>query len=193
MWILAVVLGPLLFFVVLLAVPVDLVFYIEKDMAFSSKVRVGWMFNLVGKEIGGKKKREKKKPKKEKKKRKRRIKPLIAMLRARGFLGRLVSFVKDVLRISHIRELRADIRVGLSDPAETGMLFAIVAPVIAYLRAFTSLDVRIQPEFDQTVFQGYFKGDLRIFPIQLLVVSTRFALSPATMRGIKAMVVARRK
>jgi len=192
-WILAVVLGPLLFFVVLLAVPVDLVFYIEKDMAFSSKVRVGWMFNLVGKEIGGKKKREKKKPKKEKKKRKRRIKPLIAMLRARGFLGRLVSFVKDVLRISHIRELRADIRVGLSDPAETGMLFAIVAPVIAYLRAFTSLDVRIQPEFDQTVFQGYFKGDLRIFPIQLLVVSTRFALSPATMRGIKAMVVARRK
>ena len=193
MWILAVVLGPLLFFVVLLAVPVDLVFYIEKDMAFSSKVRVGWMFNLVGKEIGGKKKRERKKPKKEKEKRKRRIKPLIAMLRARGFLGRLVSFVKDVVRISHIHELRADIRVGLSDPAETGMLFAIVAPVIAYLRAFTSLDVRIQPEFDQTVFQGYFKGDLRIFPIQLLVVSILFALSPATMRGIKAMVVARRK
>ena len=193
MWILAVVLGPLLFFVVLLAVPVDLVFYIEKDMTFSSKVRVGWMFNLVGKEIGGKKKREKKKPKKEKEKRKRRIKPLIDMLRARGFLGRLVSFVKDVVRISHIRELRADIRVGLSDPAETGMLFAIVAPVIAYLRTFTSLDVRIQPEFDQTVFQGYFKGDLRIFPIQLLVVSILFALSPATMRGIKAMVVARRK
>ena len=188
MWILAVVLGPLLFFVVLLAVPVDLVFYIEKDMAFSSKVRVGWMFNLVGKEIGGKKK-----PKKEKEKRKRRIKPLIAMLRAKGFPGRLVSFVKDVVRISHIRELRADIRVGLSDPAETGMLFAIVAPVIAYLRTFTSLDVRIQPEFDQTVFQGYFKGDLRIFPIQLLVVSILFALSPATMRGIKAMVVARRK
>lgn len=192
MWILAVVLGPLLFFVVLLAVPVDLVFYIEKDMAFSSKVRVGWMFNLVGKEIGGKK-REKKEPRKEKKKRKRRIKPLIAMLRARGFLGRLVSFVRDVLRISHIRELRADIRVGLNDPAETGMLFAIVAPVMAYLRAFTSLDVRIQPEFEQMVFQGYFKGDLRIFPIQLLVASILFALSPATMRGIKAMVVARRK
>jgi hypothetical protein len=191
-WILAVVLGPLLFFVVLLAVPVDLVFYIEKDMAFSSKVRVGWMFNLVGKEIGGKK-REKKEPRKEKKKRKRRIKPLIAMLRARGFLGRLVSFVRDVLRISHIRELRADIRVGLNDPAETGMLFAIVAPVMAYLRAFTSLDVRIQPEFEQMVFQGYFKGDLRIFPIQLLVASILFALSPATMRGIKAMVVARRK
>lgn len=193
MWILAVVLGPLIFFVVLLAVPVDLVFHIEKDIAFSSKVRVGWMFNLVGKEIGGKKKLEKKKKPKKEKRKKRRIKPLIAMLRARGFLGRLLSFIKDVLRISHIRGLKADIRIGLSDPAETSMLFAIVAPVMVYLRAFTSQDVRIQPEFEQMVFQGYFKGDLRIYPIQLIVVSILFAFSPATMRGIKAMVMARRK
>jgi len=85
-WILATVLGVFTFIILLLTIPIDLVFNIEKDVAFHPRVRVGWMFNLISKDL-----KRKKKPKKEKakEKRKRRIKPFIAMLRARGFLRRI--------------------------------------------------------------------------------------------------------
>ena len=190
MWILATVLGVFTFIILLLTVPIDLAFNIEKDVAFHPRVRVGWMFNLIGKDV-----KRKKKPKKEKakEKKKRRIKPFIAMLRARGFLRRLLRFVRDIFRILHVREFALDLRIGLSDPAETGMLFALIAPAAVQLRAFTPLDIQIQPDFEQTGLQGYFKGRLRIFPIQLIIVGTLFALSPATIRAIKSMVLAWRK
>ncbi|GAI40340.1 unnamed protein product, partial [marine sediment metagenome] len=48
------------------------------------------MFGLVGMDIRGKKKE----PKEERKKKERNIKPLLAMLRTRGFLQRLFRFVR---------------------------------------------------------------------------------------------------
>ena len=190
MWILATVLGVFTFIILLLTIPIDLVFNIEKDVAFHPRVRVGWMFNLIGKDV-----KRKKKPKKEKakEKRKRRIKPFIAMLRARGFLRRLFRFVRDIFRICHVRDFELDLRIGLSDPADTGMLFAVIAPVIVQLKTFTPLDIQILPNFEQTGLQGYVKGDLRVFPIQLIFIGTLFALSPATIRAIKSMVLAWRK
>jgi len=188
-WILATVLGVLIVIILLMTVPIDLAFTVEKDVAFRSKVRVGWMFNLIGKDVERKKKPEKEKPRKKK----RRIKPLIAMLRARGFLRRLLRLVGDIVRISHVRDFRLDLRIGLSDPAETGMLFGAIAPVLVQLRTFIPLDIQILPDFEQAGLQGYVKGDLRIFPIQLIFVGMLFALSPATIRAIKSMVLAWRK
>lgn len=191
MWILATVLGVVAFIILLLSVPVDLSFKVEHDATLHSRVRVGWMFNSIGKDIKRKKKPEKEKSKE--KKRKRRIKPFIAMLRTRGFLRRLLRFVGDIFRISHVREFKLDLQIGLDDPAETGMLFAVIAPVLVQFRTFTPLDIEVLPDFDRTGLQGHVKGDLRIFPIQLIFVGTLFALSPATIRAVKAMVLAWRK
>ena len=191
MWILATVLGVLLFFALLLTVPVDLAFHVEKNLDFKSKVRVGWMFNLIGKDLRGKEKKPAEK--KPEKKKKRNIKPFLAMLRTRGFLWRLGRLIRDVLRVLHVHELKADLHIGLGEPATTGMLFAVIAPAMAYIGASTTLDVQVQPDFEEASLQGYFKGDLRVLPIQLLAISILFFLSPATMRALKAMVVARRK
>ena len=190
MWILATVLGVLVFIILLLTVPFDLAFNIDQDAVTHSRVRIGWMFDMFVKD-----RKRKKKPEKEKsnKKRKRRIKPFIAMLRSKGFLRRLFRFIRDVFRVSRIREFRLDLRIGLSDPAETGMLFAAIAPVVAQFRIFTPLDIQIQPDFEQAGLQGYAKGNVRIFPIQLIFRGTLFALSPSTIRAIKNMVLAWRK
>ena len=190
MWVLAVVFGVFLFFVLLLTIPFDLTFYVEKDIDFKSRVRVGWMFNLIGKDIKWKKKPKKEKPKKKKR---RRVKPFIAMLRARGFLRRLLRFVRDIFRNSHVREFRAYLRIGLSDPADTGMLFAVIAPTIVRLGAFTPLDIQIIPNFEQEGLNGYIKGNLRLFPIQIFTVMGLFAFSPATIGAIKALVSAWRR
>ena len=115
------------------------------------------------------------------------------MLRARGFLRRLLRLVRDTVRISHVRDFRLNLRIGLSDPADTGMLFGAIAPVLVQLRTFIPLDIQILPDFEQTGLQGYVKGDVRIFPIQLIFVGTLFALSPSTIRALKSMVLAWRK
>ena len=64
---------------------------------------------------------------------------------------------------------------------------------MAFLRSFTACDVRVEPDFEQQTFRGYLKGDLRIVPLRMMVLFTLFALSPTTLRAIKALVVARRK
>jgi hypothetical protein len=190
-WILATVLGVFVFFILLLSIPVHLAFHVYRDEAFHSRVRVGWMFNLVGKDVKRKKKTEKEKPKG--RKRKRRIKPFVAMIRSTGFLRRLLRFVRDIFRISHVRDFEIDLRIGLNDPAETGMLFAAIAPALVQFRTFTPFDIQILPDFEQAVLQGYVKSDLRIFPIQFIFTGMLFVLSPATIRALLSMVLAWRR
>jgi len=189
-WILATVLGILLSFVLLLAIPVDLVFSVEKEVAFKSRVRVGWMFGLIGKNISGKKEPEKDKSKR---KDKSNIKPLLAMFGAKGFLLKLLGLVGDILRLLNVRELEVNLRVGLDDPAETGLLFALVGPALVCAKSFSALDVQVEPDFEQENLQGYCRGDFRVFPIRFAGLIILFAFSPTTIRAIKAMVVARRK
>lgn len=220
MWIVATVLGVAFFFIILiiilLAIPIDLLFYVEKDIDFRSRLRVQWMFGLIRKEISIKKKsteREKKQRriksllfslinrgfsririhKKNKKRKKRSIKPFLAMLRTRGFLGKLAKFIGRFFRILHIRELRINLRVGLDDPADTGLLFALIGPTMVFIRPLSSVDVQIEPDFQQENIQGRFQGDLRVFPIKFVKPLALFAFSITTLRAMKAMFTARRK
>ncbi len=71
MWILGLILGVLLLLtillVILLIVPVDLVFRVGKGQGIESKVRIEWLFGLIGKDIRGKEKKPKEKEKVKKK------------------------------------------------------------------------------------------------------------------------------
>lgn len=188
MWILATVSGILLLLVLLLCVPADLIFYIEKDTGFKARAKLGWLFGLIEKDIS----RKEKKPKKEGK-RKRSIKPLFAILRTTGFLKKLLQLIKSIFKSLKIHEFKIDLRVGLDDPADTGLLFAAINPAMLYVETFSSLDIHVDPDFTQEKFQGCCKGDIRAFPIQLLGHCILFIFSPATIRAIKAAMVARRK
>ena len=190
MWILGTVLGALLFLILLLSVPVDLIFAVERHGEVKGRIRVAWMFGFVGKDI----RRRKRKPKKEeKRKRKRGVRPLLAMMRSRGFVRKLSRFIRDVLRRLKIRELKLDLMVGLGDPAETGMLCAAMPGLIAFANSLAPVDMRIRPDFTEAKLRGYLRGDLRVFPIRFVVPTILFSCSPTTLRAIKAMVVARRK
>jgi hypothetical protein len=189
-WILGTVLGVFLFLLLLLAVPVDLVFSVEKGAALKARFRIGWMFGLVSKEIKGKEK-----PKKPKARKKRRggVKYVLAALKTEGFVGKAATFLKRTLRQIRMHELTVDFDVGLAEPADTGMLFAAVAPATVAARSFEPLDLRIRPDFAQQRLEGYARGDIRVIPIALLAVFMLFALSLTTLRAIKNMVAARRR
>jgi hypothetical protein len=189
-WVLYLILGLLALFIGLLSVPFDIVFSFEKETGLRSKASVEWLFGLLGRDLRG---GEKKPPDKKEKKKGPGIKPFMVMLRSRGFIGKLFSFIQHVISVTKIRRLRLDIQFGLDDPAQTGMLFAATGPVTALLRRLPSSEVNIRPSFTETGVSGHFEGDVRAFPIAYIVSSTFFILSPTTIRALVAFWRARKK
>ena len=193
MWILGPILGIFIFLIILLIVPIDLIFNISKRDNIESRVRIGWLFGLIGKDISVRRKQAKVKVNKEKKK-KRSVKPLLAVVRTRGFLKRLFGFIRDIIRRIEIRNTYVHLTLGLADPADTGFLFAAVTPLLTFAGVQKpSIDINIQPDFDQEKLWGYAKGDLRLYPIRFIKPLLLFIFSLTTLRAMKAIITARRK
>jgi hypothetical protein len=192
-WILGPILGIFIFLIILLIVPIDLIFNISKRDNIESRVRIGWLFGLIGKDISVGRKQAKVKGNKEKKK-KRSVKPLLAVVRTRGFLKRLLRFIRDIIRRIEIRNTYVHLTLGLADPADTGFLFAAVTPLLKFAGVQKpSIDIDIQPDFDQEKIGGYAKGDLRLYPIRFIKPLLLFIFSLTTLRAMKAIITARRK
>lgn len=151
------------------------------------------MFGLVGMDIPRRKKEKPKKKKKKKKKKRRNVKPFLALLRTKGFVRHTVKFVWDIIRLVRIRELKLDVRVGMSDPADTGMLLATIGPPVVFTNIISPVAIRIHPDFQRETLGGRFSGKIRIVPILLLLRSIRFVLSPTTIVAVKSMIMAYRK
>ena len=193
MWILGPILGILIFLIILLVVPVDLTFNISKIDNTESRVRIGWLFGLIGKDISGRRKQAKVKVKKKKRK-KRSFKPLLAVVRTRGFLKHFIRFIKDIIRRIKIRNLCVHLTLGLADPADTGFIFAAITPLITFAGVQKpTIDINIQPDFEQENLQGYAEGGVRVYPIQFIKPLLLFIFSLTTLRAIKAIIRARRK
>jgi hypothetical protein len=163
------------------------------------RLRLTWLFGLVSKEI----RKGKKKPEEEKRIAKVKRKPgkgrmgasvIFKILRTKGLLWQFKRLLRDVLSHLKIRDLGADFRVGLDDPADTGLLFAIAGPATLFLSSSFSHKVRVQLAFEEGgVFEGYLHGTVRLWPIHLVASSLRFAFSLATIRVVKILVLSKWK
>lgn len=190
MWILGPILGVLIFPIFVLLVPVDITFSISKRDHKESGVRIGWLFGLIGKDVRARSRKAKVKVKKKK----RSIKPLLIVIRTRGFLKRLLQFIKDIIRCIQIRNLNIHLKLGLADPADTGFLFAAVTPLLIFAAVQKpTIDINIQPDFDQEKLSGYAKGELRLYPIKFIKPLLLFIFSLPTLRAVKTIIKVRRK
>ena len=104
---------------------------------------------------------------------------------ARGLL-KLSRRILSGVRVSH---LDARVRIGLDDPAATGMLYSALWPVIVPLTYDSSAKVRMELSFDGPVLDLTARGRIRVFPIQMVWSVLLFALSPAGLRAMKRMVM----
>ena len=185
-WILVSLLGLAGLLVLLLSVPIDLAFSFEKKEGFRPRVRIGWLFGLIRKDLGSRKRRPKE-PKPKKRSTRRGPQRFFAMLKTRGFPGSFLKLGRRLLSTVKVRELKIDLRLGLGDPAETGLLFGAMAPLLAYAGSVTFADIAVEPDFLEDTLQGYGKGAVRVYPITLVPPLIMFALSPATIRGFMAL------
>ncbi len=154
------------------------------------RLRLVWLFGLISKEVS----REKKKPE-EKLKKKRGIgfRSILKILRTRGLPGQLKDLVKDILSQSKIKDLVANFKIGLDNPADTGLLFALIGATTSFLSLPSQYQIRVQPSFDKAVFEGFSYGHVRLRPIKLAGPFIRSVFSLAALRVVKILVLSKWK
>ena len=194
MWVIAALASLAVLATLVLCVPLDISIHLDVYGRPKFRVRLTWLFGLVSKEVrGGRKKPEKKKRvvevKRKLRERGRRARTIFEILRTKGLLRQLRGLLMDVLRRFKIGELKANCRVGLDTPADTGLLFAVIRPATLFLSSSRVDEIRVQPSFDAAVFEGYLHGAVRLHPIQLVLPFLRFAFSLAAIRVIKILVM----
>ena len=192
MWVLATLGSLALLIVLILCIPLDLTLLIDIHGRPKVRTRLVWLFGLVSKEIrrGEKKPRDKSREARDKRKpgkKKGNVKTIFQILRTKGLLKQFKRLLKDIISRFKVRELRVNLRIGLDNPADTGLLFAIVGPITSLLKS--PQHISLQPAFDEAVFEGDLSGAVRLQPIQLVVPLLRFILSLSTIRVIKTLVL----
>jgi len=197
LWVIAVIASLAVILFLVLCVPLDMVLHADVYGKPKFRLRFSWLFGLVSKEITGEKKKppEKKRAAKSKKKRGRRdTRVIFSILRTKGVLRRLKELLKDVFSCLKFRELVADFKIGLGNPADTALLFAIIGPATAFLGSSYLHKIRLQPSFgDDAVLEGYSHITVRLHPIRLASPFPKFAFSLTALRIIKALILSKWK
>ena len=199
MWVVVVLASLAVLIILVFCVPLDMTFHMEAYGRPKFRMRLLWLFGLVSKELGkGKRKPEEKKRvaegKPKHRKRRIRARTLIKILRTKGLLRRLGGLLRDTISRLSIKEFKANFRVGLDDPADTGLLFAIIGPAIFFLSSSWHNQIRVEPSFeDEAIFEGYLYGTVRLRPIQLVPPFIRFIFSLSTIRVLKVLVLTKWK
>ena len=176
----------------ILSVPLDLTFSLDTQERSKFRLRFSWLFGLVSKEA--KKGKQKKPEEKPAKKSRFDFRTTLRILRTKGLLRQVKSLIKGILGQLRIRELIADLRVGLGNPADTGVLFAFVGPTTVFVNSLTTHQLMVQPAFgDEAVLDGYLSGHIRLWPIRLVTVFLTAAFSLTTIRVIRTLVLSKWK
>ena len=179
--------GIVLFVVLVLSIPVDMVLDLEATERAGTKMRVGWLFGLFWKDIRGR--RRKKPVKKERKD----FMSFLSVLRVRGLPEGILRLIRRMFGRIKVGQMDVDIRLGLDDPADTGMIYSVLWPLLVPVNPFGPVNFRVEPIFDEPAFETSLHGRIRVYPIQMVGPVLRFIFSPTGFRAIRTMVVSRWK
>lgn len=190
MWLIVILASLVALFLLVFSVPLDLAFHLDIHGKTRSKLKLVWLFGLVSKELERKKKAKLKKAKPKKgKERKGGARIALNILCTKGLPSQIKTFITDVFHSFGIRQFRANLRVGLDNPADTGLLFAFIGPTFVFLNTINRYSINIEPSFEnEAILEGYIQAVVRLVPIMLVVPLLKFVFSLPTLRVIKAAV-----
>ncbi len=196
MWIVVgAVIGGLVFLGLLaISIPISLVWRLEVYDRFKISLRWNWLWGLISRDIQARRRPRKKRRKGfSLKKALRNLRNTQDFLNNKGLIGHFTRFLVRIFRRIHFRKLEAELRIGLGDPAETFYLFLLTEPANRLLGSRQSYPVNIRLSFDEPVLEGYFQGEARIYPIEMVPPVLALVFSAPAFRLIKRMVAARWK
>ena len=186
----AALLGLLL---VLLAVPVTVAFSVRRIDALRGRVTVGWFCGLVRRQVdwpasatpvpSDKRRRTHSDDATHARSTHGGNGHALRMLRDAAFRRRLVRLVRDAVAAANIRRMSVRARIGLGDPADTGRLWALLGPLGAVAQNVPRIEMQIDPEFMDPVFELDVDGECMLVPLRVLALAAGFVLSPVTIRA----------
>jgi hypothetical protein len=193
LWVLATLAGLALLVILVLSVPVDLAVRVVTPEKPRMRLGLRWLFGLVSWEIKPEKTGE---PARKAKaagakppgKRAGQARVFLAILSTRGLVRQFLKMVRNILRHLKIGGLKVDLRLGLDDPASTGLLFAIIGPPLAL---WHPSEIKLTPGFEGAVFAGELNGNIRVIPGQVVTAVLRFICSLPAMRAVKRLISAK--
>lgn len=198
MWYIIVPASLVILIGLVICVPVDSTFRVDIYEKSRFSVRIEWLFGLIGREVTdhrkkGKGKREEAQTWPKIKGKAKGVKSGMDILRSRGLLGHIQRLIKDLFHGIEIKGLSMDFRIGLGDPADTGVLFAAINPTLLFLRP-SSASINLQPAFENDfLIEGYGYGTVRLRPVRFVLPLLRFIFSLTVARVAIKMVRAKWK
>ena len=100
-----------------------------------------------------------------------------------AFRQHIINFIKRLLIATHAKNLYLRCRIGLSDPADTGRLWAIMGPLSGILKNLQFMTIELEPEFINEGIELESYGHFRFIPLQFIALVLAFMLSPTTLRA----------
>ena len=194
----------LLLVILMLAIPVDVVFSLRKDGVWHGRIVVYWLFGLTRQTLRPRRKERVRRLQRHRGLRKaagtsgrqlvRRRRYLVSVLRSEGFLRQAVYLVRDLLRSLRPRRYRIQCVVGLDDPADTGRLMGVLAPLRLFagrkmgLGKHSDVAFEVTPDYTGPRCTGYWGASVRFVPLKLIRVFLGFLLSPPVLRAATGLI-----
>jgi hypothetical protein len=183
-------------FLLVLSIPFDLSFRLDVNDRARFNLKLVWLFGLVNKEL--ERKEKKAKPKKVKpikaKEKKKGARIAIKILRTNGLLKQIKVLAIDLFNSLSIRQLSANFRLGLDNPADTGLLFAFFGPMFVFFNPPDRYSINIKPSFeDGAILEGNMQAVVRLMPIRLVIPLIKFVFSRPVFRIGKALFISKWK
>lgn len=193
MWVAIALTSLAVILVLVLCVPLTITLHTRIYGRPELVLQISWFFGILNKELSGTRKEpgDKKKPSGGRRMAEwRRLGTIYKILRIKGLLKQCRTLVWDVLASLSVSKLAIDLKLGLGNPADTGLLFAVLGPAIPFVKFPFPHEIRLQPAFsDEMVFQGFSQGKIRVLPIQLVPPVFKFAFSLPSLRALKGLVL----
>lgn len=180
----------LLVLIALLAIPLAVEFELEWPGRSRNEIVLAWAFGFVRARVPGRDSARAATKRKQAGRRESggsRPQNMLAALRLRDFRRRLYRFGGDLWRSIDKQDIRIHARVGLGNPADTGMLWAAVGPVSGLLASARGISVSIEPDFVAAVFEVDGRGRFSFVPLRLIAIMLGMVVSPTAWRGLRAM------
>ncbi|MEZ5399535.1 MAG: DUF2953 domain-containing protein [Bryobacteraceae bacterium] len=175
----ALLLGALL----LLSIPVEFAFDVRRHDRARAQVMFRWLFGVVAFPIAPsyrrRRPRNKAKPRRPGRLEWSRV---VGALRDPAFRRAAGRFLRRTFSAIHLRRFRLWLRLGLDDPADTGLAWAVAGPAIALLDRRGAVDAA--PRFNGESLEFETQGIVWFVPSFLAVAAIAFALSPAAVRAV---------
>lgn len=194
MWVIVALASLIVLILLVLCIPLDLIFQVNTNKSPVFRIRLLWLFGLIERDL---KKAKKEEPEKKEKITRGESKPkhrisastVYQILRTKGLFTNLRRLVVNIFKSLKIKELAANIKLGLENPADTALLFAFLGPIY-FLLNMLPYEIYVLPSFESDIsLEAYLHGVIRLCPIMVILALLRFVFSAPALRITKALVL----